>query len=196
MVKRVTSWPVALSQIHPVYEEVSHSPVPLVLSSHFLSVCSLCVFSLGFLSVFSFCVFSLCVLSAFSFCVFCVCVCACFLYLFSFCVLHFCVCFVSVCFFVCVFSLCFFSLCIFCLCLLPLCLMRFCGFPNYSKQYICKYNLEGLVGSYYVQRDAVRLLVICWPVNSLLQKTLPCYFGRSGYPASSFVIQHGRVVLE
>ena len=105
MVKRVTSWPVALSQIHPVYEEVSHSPVPLVLSSHFL-VFSLC-FCLGFLSVFSFCVFSLCVLSAFSFCVFCVCVCACFLYLFSFCVLHFCVCFVSVCFFFCVSFLCF-----------------------------------------------------------------------------------------
>ena len=34
MVKWFTCWPVALSQIHAVYEEVLHSPVPLVLSSH------------------------------------------------------------------------------------------------------------------------------------------------------------------
>ena len=34
--KRITSWPVALSQIHAIYEEVLHSPVPLTLSSQFI----------------------------------------------------------------------------------------------------------------------------------------------------------------
>ena len=29
----ITTWPVALSQIHATYEEVLHSPVPLTLSS-------------------------------------------------------------------------------------------------------------------------------------------------------------------
>ena len=102
------------------------------LSVCFLSVFSLCVFcrcdfSLCFLSVFSVCVFSL-----FSLCVFCLCffVCVfclrvfsvCFLYVFSLCV--FCRCFLSACF-LCVFCLCF-CLCflsVFSLCVFCLCFL-------------------------------------------------------------------------
>ena len=67
----VTTWPVALSQIHAIYEEVLYSTVPLRLSSHIVWLCLCVVVFWCFLCVCVFVFFGVCAFVFLRVCVLC-----------------------------------------------------------------------------------------------------------------------------